>query len=288
MDYKRIYKELIDRSFERDYIEEAENHHIIPRSMGGTDDFDNIARLTYREHFLAHLLLFKIHRNSQMGFALNRMMSGHKGTKQYYNSNLYSIARKHHRKVVSEFSKAMMKGKVCVRNVSTGLVETICQKEYAKDKSLWEGLNKGNRYNLESHKGKTGFKDSENNFYYLAVDDDRITSLGLKGVGCTINATKEAAKLKLKNHWYAKTPNKINHDVILLIPSLYEWYIQNKGTRNCSGDHAMVGYWRRENQIPIYSKLFIKAIENINNGWKPDQKFKEVYNESRKNETKRY
>lgn len=37
-----------------------ERHHIIPRSLGGTDDPDNIVRLTAREHILAHWALTKM------------------------------------------------------------------------------------------------------------------------------------------------------------------------------------------------------------------------------------
>ena len=36
-----------------------ENHHIVPRSFGGSDDPTNIIPLTYRQHFIAHLLLAK-------------------------------------------------------------------------------------------------------------------------------------------------------------------------------------------------------------------------------------
>lgn len=37
-----------------------EQHHIIPRSLGGTDDPDNIVRLTAREHIIAHWALTKM------------------------------------------------------------------------------------------------------------------------------------------------------------------------------------------------------------------------------------
>jgi len=38
-----------------------ERHHIIPRSLGGTDDIENITFITPREHFVCHWLLIKIH-----------------------------------------------------------------------------------------------------------------------------------------------------------------------------------------------------------------------------------
>jgi len=50
-------------------------HHIIPRSLGGSDDPENLVRLTYRQHFVAHRLLMKItcgKQKSKMAFAMMR------------------------------------------------------------------------------------------------------------------------------------------------------------------------------------------------------------------------
>lgn len=38
----------------------TESHHIIPRSMGGTDDPSNLVKLSAREHFVCHKLLVKM------------------------------------------------------------------------------------------------------------------------------------------------------------------------------------------------------------------------------------
>ena len=61
MNYKKHYEKLINRSKNRVINGYTENHHIIPKCMGGTDGTNNIATLTAREHFVAHLLLVKIH-----------------------------------------------------------------------------------------------------------------------------------------------------------------------------------------------------------------------------------
>jgi hypothetical protein len=37
-----------------------EKHHIIPRSLGGSNSKENLVKLTAREHFVCHLLLTKI------------------------------------------------------------------------------------------------------------------------------------------------------------------------------------------------------------------------------------
>ena len=39
----------------------TEKHHILPKSLGGTNDKDNLVLLTFREHIIAHLLLARIH-----------------------------------------------------------------------------------------------------------------------------------------------------------------------------------------------------------------------------------
>ncbi len=58
--YQCWYDALIKRARGRALDCYKETHHILPRSMGGTDDGANLVDLTYREHFLAHWLLTKI------------------------------------------------------------------------------------------------------------------------------------------------------------------------------------------------------------------------------------
>ena len=54
-----------------------EAHHIHPRSLGGADDETNIAYLTAKEHFVAHLLLTKMLEGEdlrKMQYALSKML----------------------------------------------------------------------------------------------------------------------------------------------------------------------------------------------------------------------
>lgn len=41
-------------------IKNTEIHHITPKSLGGTNEKQNLVRLSYREHYLCHLLLTKM------------------------------------------------------------------------------------------------------------------------------------------------------------------------------------------------------------------------------------
>lgn len=95
-----------------------EKHHIIPKSMGGTDDSDNLVKLTPREHFICHLLLIKMTdgRNLfKMVAALNLMVNNTnkrlgrvKVTNRKYDaSRFYKIVTfsEEHRRKISEAAK---------------------------------------------------------------------------------------------------------------------------------------------------------------------------------------
>jgi len=57
--YQEWYNSLISNAKNRSIEGYTEKHHIIPKSMGGSNDLDNLVKLTAREHFIAHVLLTK-------------------------------------------------------------------------------------------------------------------------------------------------------------------------------------------------------------------------------------
>lgn len=64
MNYKRIYDALVEKAKVRgldkssvDYYTEI--HHIVPKCLGGEDTSDNLVMFSGREHFVAHMLLWK-------------------------------------------------------------------------------------------------------------------------------------------------------------------------------------------------------------------------------------
>jgi len=59
--YKTWYKLITERGQTRLLDSYTESHHILPRSLNGTDNKDNITQLTAREHFICHWLLTKIY-----------------------------------------------------------------------------------------------------------------------------------------------------------------------------------------------------------------------------------
>ena len=79
MDYQKVYTQLISHRksnpLEKSKELYTELHHIVPRCLGGTDDPENLVRLTAREHFIAHRLLSKIYvENSELALSVLLMM----------------------------------------------------------------------------------------------------------------------------------------------------------------------------------------------------------------------
>lgn len=78
-------------------IDVAENHHIIPRSLGGKNRKENIVRLTPKEHFVCHWLLTKMtfgENRKKMCYAFWSMTRNNKKTNRSYSSLEYSVARR--------------------------------------------------------------------------------------------------------------------------------------------------------------------------------------------------
>lgn len=67
VNYERIYREFIAdrRRLENGLTGYFERHHIVPRSLGGSDDPSNLISLRAEDHFFAHLVLAKIHGGKQ-------------------------------------------------------------------------------------------------------------------------------------------------------------------------------------------------------------------------------
>lgn len=103
MNYERIYNELVSNAKQRGPIEGyTETHHIIPKSMGGSDDKENLVVLTAREHFIAHWLLYKIHRNHSMACAWKMMCVGDDRHSRY-TSHSFKYAKETFSQTMKEY-----------------------------------------------------------------------------------------------------------------------------------------------------------------------------------------
>jgi hypothetical protein len=95
MNYQKIYDNLVHKRQNEPATGYVERHHIVMRSMGGSDEHYNIVKLTGREHWIAHALLFKIHRNSKAAHACHMMAMNCEERENPYirNSRMYEAAR---------------------------------------------------------------------------------------------------------------------------------------------------------------------------------------------------
>jgi len=68
MNYSKIYFSIIENRKNNPYNGYVECHHIVPKSLGGTDDKNNLVNLSAREHFICHLLLTKMYSEGTVNY----------------------------------------------------------------------------------------------------------------------------------------------------------------------------------------------------------------------------
>ena len=94
--YLRWYQSIVLTAQKRVPIGYVEKHHIVPRSLGGTDSASNIVSLTAREHFVCHMLLTRItsgHHQVLMKFALGKFIQTAPGQERSFTSWEYNKIR---------------------------------------------------------------------------------------------------------------------------------------------------------------------------------------------------
>lgn len=110
MNYKKIYDDLVakalprglDKSIHEGYFE---IHHIKPRCLGGGDEDSNLVMFTGREHFIAHMLLWKSYPEDVSLMRAAFLMSNRKISK--INSASYENLRAKFSEVSSELNSGV-------------------------------------------------------------------------------------------------------------------------------------------------------------------------------------
>lgn len=112
--YTNWYHAITERARARNIDSYVEHHHILPRSLGGADDNDNLVNLTAREHFICHWLLTKMHTGearAKMIYALNGMKRGNEFA-QRYETKITARVYENLKKEFSKVHSATMKGRI--------------------------------------------------------------------------------------------------------------------------------------------------------------------------------
>lgn len=167
----------MQRARERELDMYCERHHVLPKSLGGSNAKRNLIRLTYREHFLAHWLLTKFTRGAarkKMCYALHRLSHSTQG--RVISSWQYDVARRINiraligRKLTLEQCQAIStrnignqygKGKqpmlgkrhseatkLKISAANKGKQHALGYKHTKKTKKMLSDLHTGNKYNL--------------------------------------------------------------------------------------------------------------------------------------------
>lgn len=151
MDYKKHYINLIKSRLNRTIDTNCyyEKHHIIPKCWGGTNNNENIIKLTAREHYIAHWLLYRL-RPTSNGTALafwkmtlpnskNLSNRDYKITSRMYAEAKLAMANANRKlnigkKISEEHLLKWRKNK----NNSKIIVNSITNETYTNAKQLWK------------------------------------------------------------------------------------------------------------------------------------------------------
>lgn len=155
MNYENIYKKLYEKAKsrgKRKHLPKMENHHFVPSSLyyskykskimdildiqfKNNDDAINIYPLTIKEHYIAHLLLFKIYPDlKEIMYGLNQVMNRYASSNQYVGHKIKIY------KMISESNS----GFVNCKNKLTNETYRVTQEEFNSNENL-VGINAGSK-----------------------------------------------------------------------------------------------------------------------------------------------
>jgi hypothetical protein len=125
--YFKWYFSIIDQAINRELSCYTEKHHIIPRSLGGKDDQQNLVSLTPREHFICHLLLTKFTESTNKSKMITAAFAMVHRNGEKINSKIYETLRKEHKKNMEMFNP--MKNPEARKKVSLANIGKISKRK---------------------------------------------------------------------------------------------------------------------------------------------------------------
>lgn len=108
--YSKLYHKITSNAKQRITGGYTESHHILPQSLGGSNDKENLVDLTAREHFICHWLLVKMTEGedrSKMLYALNGMKASNKYQQRYQTKITARVYEKYRLEHSVNHSKVM-------------------------------------------------------------------------------------------------------------------------------------------------------------------------------------
>jgi len=111
MNHKKIYHTIVEKAKQQNRKKTKEilyeNHHIIPKSLGGDNSKKNLVLLTPKEHYICHRLLVEIYRGTpnehKMYYAMWCIVNGLGNQKRYATSSkIYTKLREDLKQIRSQ------------------------------------------------------------------------------------------------------------------------------------------------------------------------------------------
>ena len=188
--YYNIYNSIIERAKSREkLLGYTERHHIVPRSLGGSDEQDNLVELTAREHFIVHMCLarFTTGKDRKAMITAARYMAvvaDKNPNQQRYTSRLYEIAKQ-------DYVENVLKGHPVWYSEKNWSEETNRKRSETMKKRIAEnggplGMQKGSKHTeetralLRKRKAETTYVFTEEHKAKMA-EANRINGLKKRG-----------------------------------------------------------------------------------------------------------
>jgi len=211
MNYQKVYNNIIykAKSENRKKLSKTnsvyiyyENHHILPKCLGGTNDPENLVLLTAREHFICHKLLTYIYPGNRKIYGAFFRMTFNKNKKYNISLKDYAYARELNSKNYIEFNTTHKKGK----SYKYQMIE-----KYGKDEGLKKEIEYKNKIS-ENTKGK------KNPMYGISVYEVWVKKYGKTEADKRKEKRKQKTSKSLKGKNIgkkytknAKEKNRISH-----------------------------------------------------------------------------
>ena len=120
----------------------VESHHILPQSMGGLNNDDNLVKLSARQHYLAHGMLWKAYKSKEMTFAffsMSNQSNQYQGRNCRINSRIYENLRNEFSTLLSKTAEDKWQDlEYRQKHIDTNNSEKTQKIRSEKAKELWQ------------------------------------------------------------------------------------------------------------------------------------------------------
>jgi hypothetical protein len=133
----------------------VELHHIIPKSLGGSDEDNNLVCLTVREHCIAHLMLCRFGNEKQiskMTWALQRFLSSNKTVSSVlYESTKQKWIAEQKKRLIGNQYRLGKRDSVEVRKKKSDSLKGIAGKYIRNEEHCKQSSDKITKINMENN-----------------------------------------------------------------------------------------------------------------------------------------